>query len=98
MSGLFLSGPVHQGTVESADSNVDPERGRCPAFRNGRSSGRGMRRSCTRESALPIEKDRFNALKYAQSLGIRVILDSESRDFAGGARIRDALERGSDCL
>ncbi|MBU25098.1 MAG: dihydroorotase [Gammaproteobacteria bacterium] len=29
-------------------------------------------------------KIEFNALKYAQSLGIRVILDSESRDFAGG--------------
>ena len=27
-------------------------------------------------------KIEFNALKYAQSLGIRVILDSESRDFA----------------
>ena len=43
-------------------------------------------------------KIEFNALKYAQSLGIRVILDSESRDFAGGARMQDALERGSDCL
>ena len=29
-------------------------------------------------------KIQFNALKYAQSLGIRVILDSESRDFSGG--------------
>ena len=29
-------------------------------------------------------KIEFNALKYAQSLGIRVILDSESRDFADG--------------
>jgi dihydroorotase len=29
-------------------------------------------------------KIEFNALKYAESLGIRVILDSESRDFAGG--------------
>ena len=29
-------------------------------------------------------KIEFNALKYAQSLGILVILDSESRDFAGG--------------
>jgi len=30
------------------------------------------------------KKIKFNALKYAQSLGIRVILDPESRDFAGG--------------
>ncbi len=29
-------------------------------------------------------KIEFNALKYAQSLGIRIILNSESRDFAGG--------------
>lgn len=29
-------------------------------------------------------KIEFNALKYAQSLDIRVILDSESRDFSGG--------------
>ena len=29
-------------------------------------------------------KIEFNALKYAQSLGIRIILDPESRDFAGG--------------
>ncbi|HBX27182.1 MAG TPA: dihydroorotase [Gammaproteobacteria bacterium] len=29
-------------------------------------------------------KIEYNALKYAQSLGIRVILDPESRDFAGG--------------
>ena len=43
-------------------------------------------------------KIEFNALKYAQSLGIRVILDSESRDFAGGARMQDALGPGSDCL
>ena len=29
-------------------------------------------------------KIEFNALKYAQSLGIRIILDPESQDFAGG--------------